>query len=191
MENQSRHTIGVVMLMMGLLFSTCKKQNIPGAGETATLNIVNALPTSAPLIPVQGTTGPYLTPTSPNYGYYQNFYGAPNFSYGNSFLIGPKAGALQLYLVQRTGDTMVTHGHVSKYMFNQALALPVNSVHSLFIMGHDTSSADYLFVEDNLPVHQDSTAGVRFVNLSTSSEPISVDILGQPNGSEVQSLAYK
>jgi hypothetical protein len=64
-------------------------------------------------------------------------------------------------------------------------------IYSLLITGADTTNPDYLFVQDVLPVHTDSTVGIRFVNLSTGSNPVSVDIKGQANGSTVSSLAYK
>jgi len=37
----------------------------------------------------------------------------------------------------------------------------------------------------------DSVAGIRFVNLSPVTSPVSVDIKGLSNGSEVTSLPYK
>ncbi len=76
-------------------------------------------------------------------------------------------------------------------MFNQTLDLASNNVYSLFITGKDTTAADYLLVNDQPTAHRDSTCGIRFINLSTGSNPVSVDIQGQSNGSEVSSLAYK
>lgn len=184
----------IASLITTITQTSCKKQSIPPIGSVASLNIVNALPTSVALIPVQGTTGPKYTnvlPSLPQYGSYQNFTGAQTVSYGSSFLIGPPSGSLQLYLVQRNADTIVNHGQVSKFMFNQSLTLNVNKVYSLFIIGKDTTAPDYLFVQDTLPYHADSSAGIRFANLSTGSNPISVDIKGQANGSEVASLSYK
>ncbi len=106
----------VIMTMLTTIFS-CKQQTIPPSGSVASLNIVDALPTSLALIPVQGTTGPVYTdnvPGTTQYGLYQNFKGAPTMAYGTSFLINPVAGSVQLYLVQRNSDTLVVNGHVGK-----------------------------------------------------------------------------
>jgi hypothetical protein len=55
------------------------------------------------------------------------------------------------------------------------------------------SAPDTLFTTDTPPYHppSDSTIGLRFVNLSPASAPVSVNITGGANGSEVSSLPYK
>lgn len=173
---------------------SCKKQTVPSPGSVATLNIVDALPGSLPMIPVQGTDGPvytYLIPSLPQYGYYQSFKSAPTVSFGNTFLINPTAGILELYLVQNNADTMLVKGQASKYTFHQQIPVAAGNIYSLYITGTDTTAVDYLLSHDQLPVHNDSTCGIRFINLSASSNPVSVNVKGQSNGSEVQNLAYK
>jgi hypothetical protein len=77
-------------------------------------------------------------------------------------------------------------------IFNGVLNLPIGTIHSLFVTG-TLAAPDTFFTLDNPPYHSplDSTIGIRFVNLSAGSNPISVDIQGMPNGSEVTSLSYK
>jgi hypothetical protein len=65
-------------------------------------------------------------------------------------------------------------------------------IYSLYLTG-TVAQPDTVFMQEQLAAHSmaDSVAGVRFVNLSPGSNPVSVDIKGQANGSEVVSLAYK
>src|SRR5882757_606601 len=80
----------------------------------------------------------------------------------------------------------------SQPLFNFMLDLPVGSINSLFLTGTATSP-DTLFTTDRPPYHpiSDSVTGIRFINLSSGSNPISVNIRGEANGSEVSSLPYK
>jgi len=77
-------------------------------------------------------------------------------------------------------------------LYNFTLALSNNSIHSLFLTG-TVSAPDTLYTSDVLPYYPpgDSVVGIRFVNLSPGSNPISVNITGNPLGSEANSLAYK
>jgi hypothetical protein len=63
----------------------------------------------------------------------------------------------------------------------------------LFLTGADTNALDYLLTTDSIPFFgpSDSVMGIRFVNLSTGSNPISINLEGSSNGSEVSNLAYK
>jgi len=77
--------------------------------------------------------------------------------------------------------------------YKNILNLQPSAVYSLFLSGSDTMHIDTLLTQDNPPYHSssDSTVVIRFINLSPGSNPISVDIEGNPNGSEVNSLAYQ
>lgn len=176
---------------------SCKKDTLPASTDLAALNIVNALPASLPLIPVTGTTFPVrflYNPGVPESGSYQNLRSIGSVSYGSNALLSVKAGIDTVYLAQKNSDTLSNNkGTLSKYMFNSVLNLSGNTAYSLFITGSDTTSPDFLFVQDNLPYHSssDSTVGIRFANLSANSAPVSLNIQGQPYGGEVSSLAYK
>lgn len=77
-------------------------------------------------------------------------------------------------------------------LFNLTLNLPVGSMNSLFLTG-TPEAPESVFTTDQPPYHplKDSTAGLRFVNLSPGSGSISINIQGKPNGSEVNNLPYK
>ena len=72
------------------------------------------------------------------------------------------------------------------------LDLKPNTINTLFLAGTITAP-DTLFTTDAPPYHEtaDSTLGIRFVHLSTGRAPISINIKGQANGSELSSLDYK
>ena len=75
--------------------------------------------------------------------------------------------------------------------YNQTLATANGSYYSLFLTGASTGSIDAILIKESYKNYTDSLCGVRFINLSPDSNPISVDIAGLANGSEVASLAYK
>lgn len=187
--------IGASLLSTALLLQSCTKQvvRIP-TQPLASLNVVNALPTSTPLILVQGSTAPvksYIIPGDPSSGSSRNFTNVGALSYASIAVLSPNAGSDTLYAVQQNTDTSTIGGKVPIFMFNGVLNLSAGGLYSLFITGKDTTAPDYLLVRDTVPLHTDSTTGIRFVNLSTNSSPVSVDIRGQANGSEVSSLSYK
>jgi len=75
-------------------------------------------------------------------------------------------------------------------VFVKDLDLVVGGVYSLYLTGR-SPNFESVFVKEDIPYHTDSVAGVRFINLSSNSDPISVNITGNANGSGVTSLAYK
>jgi hypothetical protein len=155
---------------------SCKKGYIFKPGSVNAFNIINATVNSQPVVsnfsnvPVK---------------YYAE---AQTISYGSSFEYSILSGNVPLYISQIT-DTTHT-------IFKGSFNLKPNTIYSLFLTGQITSNSsqvDTLLTIDNPPYYsvKDSVAGVRFVNLSPGSNPISIDIQGNANGSEVASLAYK
>lgn len=162
-----------------VLIASCKKDILP-AINSASLTIVNALPNSNNLVTnFTGSNASKITPDT-----LQWYIRALQIGYGGFSEIPYYSGSTPLLLAQIT-DT--THS-----VFNGVLDLPANTIHSLFVTGA-LATPDTLFTLDNPPYHNtnDSTIGIRFVNLSAGSSPVSVDIKGLANGSEVASLDYK
>ena len=165
-----------IFLITISFLASCKKQGFSSNQEVTVLNIVNAIPGSSGIIANINNKLPYyLNQTNTGYGAVK-FYSFPG-------------GSASLSLRQTT-DT--THE-----LLGLNLDLPNHKVHSLFLTG-SVSAPESIFMTDDLPLHAndghggiDSSAGVRFINLSPGSSPISVNLVGQPNGSEVSSLAYK
>ncbi|HEX9513050.1 MAG TPA: hypothetical protein VF939_21320 [Puia sp.] len=158
------------LLLLATLLSCGKSNPLPG---TASLTVVNALAGSNSLATNFSNTQATSWDAMIDFGNFQEF-----SSYSG---IQP----LALYQVP---DTLPK----SAPMFVLSLNLPVNTIHSLFLTG-TTSAPDTLLVTDTPPYHAaaDSSMGIRFVNLSPGSAPVSVDIQGQANGSEAASLPYK
>ncbi|HVU94347.1 MAG TPA: DUF4397 domain-containing protein [Puia sp.] len=158
------------VLLAAALFSCTKTTPLSGS---ASLTIVNAVAGSNPL-----TTNFSKEPAVDWY---------TKLSFGTFQEFSCPGGTTSLALYQAP-DTLAK----SAPLYSLDLELPVNTIHSLFLTG-TTSHPDTLFTIDTPPFHApaDSSMGVRFVNLSPGSAPVSVDILGQANGSEVGSLSYK
>ena len=153
---------------------SCKTSVIPPTSTVAGFNFINATVGDNPLV-VQFNNKPVIfsTGTSSNL-----------LSYGTANLFSPVSGSMSVAFIQST-DTL--HN-----LFRGTFNLQNANAYSFFLTG-TVSQPDTLLIHDQLPYYPaaDSVGGIRFLNLSPGSNPISVDIKGQTNGSEVQSLSYK
>ena len=172
-----RQLLPIHTLALCLLLASCTKQGDPPG--TASLIIVNTVVGSQPLVTNFSGTKPITYYTAR-----QLIYKAFN-DYNNLF--SAYSGLQQLALYQYPDTT-----EKSNPLFNLTLDLPVGSIHSLFLTG-TVNTPDTVFTKDNLPYYAagDSAMGMRFINLSPGSNPISVNIVGRANGSEAGSLSYK
>jgi hypothetical protein len=158
------------LLLLATLFSCGNTSRLPG---TASLTIVNAVAGNYALA-TQFSNDPATG--SDDMIFFANYQEFSSYS-----------GIQPLFLYQ-VPDTLPK----STPLFALTLNIPVNTIHSLFLTG-TTSSPDTLLITDTPPNHPvtDSSMGIRFINLSPGSAPVSVDIQGQANGSEAASLPYK
>lgn len=160
--------------LMGLIvaLASCSKDNVSPSGG-ASLIIVNAIVGSSNLVTNFTSNTPLI--------YYQT---AQQISFGSYKEFGNYSGTINLSLSQII-DTTHT-------LFNGVVNLPQNAIQTLFLTGTTTLPESFQ-TTDTLSYHNptDSTVGVRFVNLSPGSNPISVNISGNSNGSEIASLVYK
>ncbi|HEY4063966.1 MAG TPA: DUF4397 domain-containing protein [Puia sp.] len=119
------------------------------------------------------------------FGVPMNYYStAPQISYGGSMEYSPAAGTGPLAISQIT-DT-------SHAVYNNTLSLAPGAAYTLFLTGK-SATPDTLLTRDTIPYHPatDSVVGIRFVNLSPGSSPVSINIQNGAHGSEVPALAYK
>lgn len=165
-------SIGIFCFSLG-----CKKTPYANLAGGSSLTVVNAVIGSQNLVTnfTGSDGGKTLSPFI-----YKN---APSIPYENFSEFGSYSGTTTLSISPVT-DTLLT-------LWSGTFDLSHNQIHSLFLTGTDTLHIDSLFTLDNPPVHADSSAGIRFVNLSPGSNPVSIDIQGQSNGSETTSLGYK
>lgn len=75
--------------------------------------------------------------------------------------------------------------------YSQSLVVSNSANYTLFLGGASPNAIDPVLITENYKNYIDSICGVRFINMSPNSNPISVNIVGQANGSEVSGLAYK
>lgn len=63
-------------------------------------------------------------------------------------------------------------------------------VYSLFVCGQ-VGSVEGIIIKEDIPYRMDSTAGVRFINLSPNSKPLNITLSTTPTINEVSNLEYK
>jgi len=161
-----------------LFVFSCTKTTAPSG--SAALNIVNATIGSTALVT---NFNAYNGKTIDTLQYYNT---ALQVYYGSSAEIGSYTGSTPLSLSDITDTT--------RNVYSNTLNLPVGSIHTLFMTGTLTSP-DNLFTTDVIPYYPasgDSVTGVRFVNLSPGSNPISVTLQSDTTHTAIGSpIAYK
>jgi hypothetical protein len=159
---------------------SCKQNNVIPNPNAGAINITNAVIGGSTL---DFTTGGATNLTSANTTVSSN---------GYSFL--PVAGGQQqitLNIPAVPASPGVPATPAVTY-FSGSLFFNANSNYSLFLAGPSPAAVDDVLIKENYTrTYADSVFGVRFINLAPGSNPISVDIRGNANGSEVASLAYK
>ena len=176
-----KHSIYIInglLLLLILSFTSCTKTADISPSSTA-FTIVNAIVGSSNLVTnFNSNGGGKILDTLKWYNT------ALQISYGSCQEISSCSGVTPISLSQIT-DTMQS-------VYSGTFNLPTGSIHTLFMIG-TVEQPDTLFTTDHPPYHPltDSSVGIRFVNLSPGSSPVSVDLQGQPDGSEVASLSYK
>jgi len=166
-----------VIVFMGLAYSCKRQYEILPSQSIASVTVINAIPNSDAIIPVFGTSEAL-----------HYFAGAQTVSYGSSQVYSRVSGGSTLYIVQQA-DTSNVNSKLG--LFNGTLQLEGSNIYSFFLAG-DTTKADTLFVKDEIPSYSDSSVGVRFVNLSSNSSAISINVVGLPSSQGgVNNLPYR
>lgn len=166
-------------LFFTAMFAACKKDVVPPGA--ASLTIINAVVGSSPLVTNFGNS--YVLDGS-------NYASARRIAYGSfntNYQFSAYSGDTHLVLYQYP-DTLAH----SNPLYNLDFNLPVGSTHTLFLTGLVTAP-DTLFTADNPPYHsvEDSTVGVRFVNLSPGSNPVSITLSTNSAVNEFSNIPYK
>ena len=149
---------------------SCQK-DINGYSSTAALTIVNASAGNPKIIAsASDTMVPY---------------------YRNQAAISYKSFSESGYSAQKTPLIIVGSADTTVTLFRGNLDLKGGGIYSFFITGQ-VKAVDTLFIQDNIPSYQDSVAGIRFINLSPGSQPISINLKGNSSTqTEFSSLSYK
>ena len=165
----------LILFIFLLQMFSCSKNNNPNGA--AALTIINAVVSSNRLVTnFSGTDSiTYLTARQLPYGSYN----AAINEFGNH------SGLVKIGLFQYPD----TSAHSSP-LYNLSINLQPNSIHTLFLTGM-VGAPDTLLTTDILPVHTDSAAGIRFVNLSSGSNPVNITLSTSTSTNEISGLAYK
>jgi len=155
---------------------SCKKESTyvkpaPLSALTVVNAVVNANPVIADFSGADSVSTYFSSTTQIGYGSFYEY----------SVTAGKPAAA-----IYQVSDTLSP-------FYKGILNVQPAGVYSLFLSGSDTSHIDTLLTLDNPPYHPsaDSACGVRFINLSPGSQPLSVNLVDNANGSEAGNLAYR
>jgi hypothetical protein len=173
----------IFIITLTFFHSSCTKEaNSVKPVPISAITIINAVIGSNPLIAdLTGadSVAAYLTTTA-------------QIGYSSFFEYPIQSGNVPVAVYQTT-DTL--NPIFKTGLKNSTLYLQGSKIYSLFLSGQlgPQGSVDTLLILDNPPYHPatDSSSGIRFVNLSQGSSPISINIQGNPNTSEVSSLSYR
>ncbi|HWK03437.1 MAG TPA: hypothetical protein VNS58_07385 [Puia sp.] len=166
---------GIVLCLL-ILATACKKSSTTAAPvQTASLTIVNALINSASAI------------VGSSQGFDQN-------AYYHSFTVPFGTGLQQTLPVGVSMLTITGESNATAYSYySSSLALSDSAKYSFFLAGTATVPT-ILRTTDTIPKYAvsttDSITGVRFINCSPGSNPISVNVQGSPAQKLVNNLAY-
>jgi hypothetical protein len=161
--------------LFSLAICACKKETAKMGPGTSGLTVVN------------GVAGNNYLLTNFGDQLFVPFYSRLTAVYYATGLYSTSYSGRQNLALYQAADTSL-----GKPLYNLTLDLPINTIHTLFLMG-TPGAPDQLLTTDQLPNHApaDSTMAIRFINMSQGSAPISVNLIGQVNGSEVSNLSYK
>lgn len=74
--------------------------------------------------------------------------------------------------------------------YNNELATSRGDLNSFFI-GGNSAQPDVLFIKEHIPYRIDSSAGIRFINLSAGGNAFNITLSSTPTVNEVTNLGYK
>ncbi|MES2277933.1 MAG: hypothetical protein V4592_18035 [Bacteroidota bacterium] len=169
-----------IILAIGIIscLSACKKTEQNGPAASGVINVTNAV--------IGGST---ITMTTTN-----SIISTNNTVGNNASAFFPLISSnVPINLgVPGVAATLTSAAIPAITYYSQNLTVDNRSNYSLFLTGTSSSAIDNVLIKETYPqAYADSVCGVRFINLSPASNPISVNILGSPNGSEASSLSYK
>ena len=154
---------------MACMLYACTK--MPGNQGIASLNVINAAP---------NVSSAYVYFSFIDSNYYLQY---SLLSYGKVLEYGKIGGLTEMSIVSSADTT--------KPLLQTSLHLKAGKFYSFYMAGL-APQPDTLVAEDILPVYTDSSAGVRFVNLTTDKLAISVNRVGDDPGKPIFSnLGYK
>jgi hypothetical protein len=155
------------IIITGLVITSCKKETA-APSIVGSLNVINAtldVPTLA-----------------------LNFSATP-FAYSANKTFIPRSSCMEFGLPSGANSVnLISSTDTTHSVFHGTLNVITGGMYSLFVSGQ-VAHYDTLFVKDQIPVYPDSAAGVRFINLSSGSQLMSINLKGSTQ-KEFSSLAF-
>lgn len=170
----------LVVLLFAVSLMSCSKEE--ASPVTSSLIIANAVVGAETLMINLNDD------VNPGYFYYA---GAGRFKYGifdeyvNKLSVSKPEQRIRFF---KLPDTLAT----SAALFDLKPQFGIGSINTLFLSG-TAANPDHIFVTSVPPYHNqpDSTFGIRFINLSYQSKPVSVYVISNGSQKEVDGLTYK
>jgi hypothetical protein len=162
-----QRSIFLVFLALPAILGSCSKSNPTSYTPSAAITITNAVAGSGAMV-LNG---------SPN----QNYTSVASFTSQAFPLL---AGGQTIDVSDPAATPAITY-------FHRAVNITDKGNYSLFLAGLSATQADTIFITETFTNPTDSSCGVRFINLSPDSGPLSINITGGDPGGETPSLAYK
>lgn len=151
----------IFVSLVGLAFS-CKKNEIP-VHSSGSIVIVNAILNGKAVKFGSNTT----VISNNSYAYYNLPTGSP-----------------EIYLWP-VGDSLNPY-----YTSNKDFVIEQGDIYSLYLAG-SIASPNAILVKEFIPIRNDSTAGIRFINLSQYPSSLNITLASSPGTDELSSLSYK
>jgi hypothetical protein len=154
-----------------ILFAACKKEALKTT-PVASINIVNAS------VNLAASKASFTDPGSASY-----YLITATTAYGANTVYGVSANTSVPLTVINSADS-------TKILYNNTLNFSNGETYTLYLAGTATAP-DTIQRKESIPFYNDSSCGVRFINLSYNSTPIRVTLSTTPTVNEVVSLGYK
>jgi len=170
----SRLIFAIAALSLAIGFACQKAKVVPAP---ASITVVHAMFGGNDIVPKFGsdTVGRYYNgPSTGNI--------MVRVSYGTSQLYSRVAGVTPLVVVPIT-DTVFK-------IFNGSMTLQSGSIYSFFLSG-DTAHADTMMVVEHIPYYADSSAGIRFINLTVGGKAITINLSSDSTLTPIATLGYR
>jgi len=164
-----------LLLLIGFAFGSCKKSDVT-LTPLASLNLVNATVNL-------GTVKANFTNLSNKTTSQLYSQITTTVAYGSNLIYSVLSNKNVPLTIVATSDT-------TKPVYTGSLNLATGNTYSLFLAGQ-TGAVDTIMTRDVLPIFDDSSCGIRFINLSYNSSPIVVTQSASPTVNDFSSLAYK
>lgn len=164
-----------LLLLTGVVLSISCKKSIVGLTPISSLYLINAT------VNLGSVKANFVDPSNKGNGQYYSQ--IASIRYGGNASYPVLAGQIIPLTIVPVTDTV-------NPIYRANLNLGAGNIYTLFLAGK-AGSMDTVFVRESMPFYADSICGIRWINLSYNSSPITISQAITPTVNEVSNLAYK